>query len=60
MASLPSTPALRQEVVRLLKHLWVTVDAMADVDGSVTFRDMKPCQGGVLHVIEWEETWWLY
>ena len=48
VSSLPAAPPLWQEVVGLLEHLRVTVDAVADVDCTVALWDVKPCEGGVL------------
>lgn len=47
--SSPSAPSLWQEGIRLLKHLWVAMDGMADINHTKIFRNMKPHERGVLH-----------
>lgn len=47
--SSPSAPSLWQEGIRLLKHLRVTMDGMADINHTKIFRNMKPHERGVLH-----------
>lgn len=42
---IPSAPPLRQKTVRLLEHIWIPMDGVADVDGPVTLRYVKPCDG---------------
>lgn len=45
----PSAPSLRLEAVRLLEHIWIPMDGVADVDGCVTLGYVKACDGGVLN-----------
>lgn len=57
---IPSAPSLWLEAVRLLEHIRIPMDSVADVDRCVTLRYVKACDGRVLNTQDFQFIWRYY